>query len=178
MAADPGAAGRAAAGALLGQLAGQRLSLGSAESLTGGLLAATIVAVPGASDSFAGSVVAYDPAVKIGVLGVDAGLIERRGTVDEAVAVSMARGARRVLGVDVALATTGVAGPGPNEGHPAGTVWLACASPAGVRTRLLVLNGDRGAVRSGAVLGALDLGIDVLGALTGPRGTVDSDDDG
>lgn len=130
-------------------------SLGTAESLTGGLLAATVVNVPGASSVFAGSVIAYDPAVKVGVLGVDPQLIEQVGTVDEQVAIQMAKGACLVLDVDLALATTGVAGPGPSEGHPAGTVWLACVSPSGVRTRRLALTGGRAEVRSAAVEAAL-----------------------
>ena len=82
---------------------------------------------------------------------------EAGSTVDEQVATQMAQGARRALGVDLALATTGVAGPGPSEGHPAGTVWLACASPSGLRTRRLALTGERPAVRAGAVQAALDL---------------------
>ena len=139
------------AAGLLDALAARGWSLGTAESLTGGLLAATVVEVPGASRVFAGSVVAYDPAVKISLLGVDQSVIERVGTVDEQVATQMATGACRALGVDVAVATTGVAGPGPSEGHPAGTVWLACASPSGLRTRRLALTGERPAVRAGAV---------------------------
>ncbi len=150
-----------AAGRLLERLGARGWSLGTAESLTGGLLAATVVDVPGASRVFAGSVVAYDPQVKIGVLGVDEGLIARVGTVDEEVARQMAQGARRVLSVDLVLATTGVAGPGPSEGHPVGTVWLACASPAGVFTRRLALTGERARVRSGAVEAALLLGHEV-----------------
>lgn len=146
---------------LLGGLAARGWSLGTAESLTGGLLAATLVAVPGASRVLRGSVVAYDVDVKVDVLGVTPDLVERVGTVDEAVATQMATGAQRVLGVDVALATTGVAGPGPSEGHPAGTVWLACATPSGVSTRLLALTGDREHVRTGAVRAALALAREV-----------------
>lgn len=157
MAADP--PGEAAG--LLEAVAARGWSLGTAESLTGGLLAATVVAVPGASRVFHGSVVAYDPGIKIDLLGVAPALVERVGTVDEEVASQMALGARRVLGVDVAVATTGVAGPGPSAGHPAGTVWLACATPTGVSTRLLTLRGDRSQVRSGAVEAALALGHEV-----------------
>lgn len=167
MAADPLAD---EAGRLLAQLTARGWTLGSAESLTGGLLAATIVSVPGASSVFAGSVVAYDPAVKISALGVDPALVERVGTVDEAVAVAMAKGARRVLGVDLAIATTGVAGPGPSEGHPAGTVWLACATVTGVRTRLLALSGERAEVRTGAVRAALALGREVTLSADGGAG--------
>ena len=149
------------AGGLLESLAARGWSLGTAESLTGGLLAATLVAVPGASRVFHGSVVAYDPGLKIEVLGVAADLVDRVGTVDREVASQMALGACRVLGVDVAIATTGVAGPGPSEGHPAGTVWLACATPSGVTARRLALTGDRSQVRSGAVEAALDLAHEV-----------------
>ena len=146
---------------LLGLLAESGLTLGTAESLTGGLLAATLVEVPGASRVFVGSVVAYDPEVKTSVLGVDPDLVARVGTVDEQVAVQMARGARRVLGSDLALATTGVAGPGPSEGHPAGTVWLACAWAGGVMTRRLALTGERADVRAASVAAAIGLAHEV-----------------
>lgn len=143
---------------LLALLSERGWTLGTAESLTGGLVAATIVEVPGASRVFSGSVVAYDPAVKISLLGVDHDLVDLVGTVDEQVVMQMAKGAQRRLGVDVAIATTGVAGPGPSEGHPAGTVWLACATPAGIVTRRLTLTGGRATVRADAVAAALDLG--------------------
>lgn len=146
---------------LLGGLAARGWSLGTAESLTGGLLAATIVDVPGASSVFTGAVIAYSATVKVDVLGVPADLLARVGTVDEAVARHMAEGARRVLGVDVALATTGVAGPGPSEGHPAGTVWIACATLSGVDARLLALTGERAGVRAAAVAAAVDLAHEV-----------------
>lgn len=161
MATDP--PGEAAG--LLEALTARGWSLGTAESLTGGLLAATVVALPGASRVFHGSVVAYNPGIKVDVLGVAQDLVERVGTVDREVVSQMALGARRVLGVDVAIATTGVAGPGPSEGHPAGTVWLACATPTGVSARLLTLTGDRSQVRSSAVEAALALGHEV--ALSG-----------
>lgn len=154
------------AAGLLGLLADGGWTLGTAESLTGGLLAATLVEVPGASRVFVGSVVAYDPAVKTSLLGVDQDLVARVGTVDEQVAAQMARGARRVLGSDLALATTGVAGPGPSEGHPAGTVWLACAWAGGVATRRLALTGERAAVRAASVAAAIGLAHEV--ALTIP----------
>lgn len=150
------------AAALLALLAERGWTLATAESLTGGLVAATIVEVPGASRVFTGSVVAYDPAVKISLLDVDPDLVERVGTVDEQVVTQMAQGARRRLGVDVAIATTGVAGPGPSEGHPAGTVWLACSTPSGLSTRCLALTGERAAVRAGAVGAAIDLAHEVV----------------
>ena len=160
----------ACAGRLLEERADRGWSLGTAESLTGGLLAATIVGVPGASSVFAGSVVAYDPVVKTSVLGVDPALIDRVGTVHEEVAGQMATGARRVLDVDLALATTGVAGPGPSEGHPAGTVWVACATAKGVKARLVTLSGERPAVRAGAALAALELGREVTLSADGAPG--------
>lgn len=165
---DSGLTGEA--GQLIEQLATRGWSLGTAESLTGGLLAATVVTVPGASKVFAGSVVAYAPTVKVTVLGVDPGLIERVGTVDEDVASQMAAGARRVLGVELALATTGVAGPGPSEGHPAGTVWVACATATGVHARLLALTGERPEIRLAAVRAALALGREVALPADGDAG--------
>ena len=104
-------------------------TLGVAESLTGGLLAARIVAVPGASEWFRGAVVAYDSDVKRSLLGVGDGPV-----VTGEAAAAMAEGARRVLGADVGLATTGVAGPTEQEGRPVGTVVVGLALP-GVRPR-------------------------------------------
>ncbi|WP_068251912.1 CinA family protein [Janibacter corallicola] len=146
---------------LLERLTGSSRTLGTAESLTGGMLAAALVEVPGASRVFRGSVVAYVPDLKSRLLGVDPELIAEVGTVDAEVARQMAKGAQRALGVDVALATTGVAGPGPAEGHPAGTMWVACATASGVAARCAVLTGGRGAVRSGAVTAALELALEV-----------------
>ena len=98
------------------------LTVATAESLTAGLLAAALADVPGASGTLQGGVVAYQNRVKEQVLGVDADLLEHRGAVDGDVAVQMAQGVRRVLGADVGLATTGVAGPEPHQGKPVGTV--------------------------------------------------------
>lgn len=129
---------------LLAALGARGWSLGTAESLTGGLLAATVVEVPGSSAVFAGSVVAYDPAVKISLLQVDTDLVARVGTVDEQVASQMAKGACRALGVDVALATTGVAGPGPSEA----TRRAPCGWPAPGRGTTHATSGvDRRACR-------------------------------
>ncbi|MER5638640.1 CinA family protein [Kitasatospora sp. NPDC002227] len=106
-------------------------TLAVAESLTGGLLAAAVVDVPGASAVFRGSVTAYATEVKASVLGVDEGLLAVRGAVDPVVARQMAAGVRRLLGATYGLATTGVAGPDPQDGQPVGTVHLAFAGPAG-----------------------------------------------
>jgi len=133
--------------------AGQTVA--TAESLTGGLVCATLVEVPGASTVVRGSVVAYQPDVKVGLLGVDPDLVAREGTVNAAVAEQLAVGARERLGATWGLGTTGVAGPGPAEGHPAGTVHVAVAGPDGVRSTRLALDGDRESVRRGAVRAVL-----------------------
>jgi len=127
-------------------------SLAVAESLTGGLLGARITAVPGASDVFRGAVVAYASDVKHGVLGVPSGPVVSAGA-----ARAMAEGARRVLGADVGLATTGVAGPTEQEGRPAGTVFLGLALGGDAEARELRLPGDREQVRRFAVISVLDL---------------------
>lgn len=126
-------------------------TVATAESLTGGLVCAALVSVPGASDVVRGGVVAYAADVKTSALGVPAELVAVRGTVDADVAGAMAVGVRERLGATYGVATTGVAGPGPSEGKPAGTVHVAVAGPSGVQTRLLALSGDRAAIRSGTV---------------------------
>nr|WP_180218653.1 CinA family protein [Streptomyces albus] len=110
-------------------LAQRGQTLAVAESLTGGLVAAEITAVPGASRAFVGSVTAYATALKRDVLGVDGALLEERGAVDADVAGQMARGVRTALGADWGVATTGVAGPEPQDGQPVGTVYVAVAGP-------------------------------------------------
>lgn len=138
-------------------LRGTGQTVAAAESLTGGLLCATLVDVPGASDVLRGGVVAYLPDSKRDVLGVDPDLLERVGTVHADVAAAMAEGAARVLGSTWGVATTGVAGPEPSEGRPVGTVHVAVAGPAGVQTRELSLRGDRRLIREQAVDAALSL---------------------
>ncbi len=152
-------------------LRGTGQTVATAESLTGGMLCATLVDVPGASDVLRGGVVAYLAETKIDVLGVDRALIERVGTVHADVAAAMAEGAIRVLGSTWGVATTGVAGPEPSEGKPVGTVHVAVAGPGGVETRDLSLHGDRRLVREQAVDAALSLLIGRLGEETAsPRG--------
>lgn len=154
---------------VIGALTAYGLTIGTAESLTGGLLAATLTGVPGASATFVGSVVSYATRVKAQVLGVDAGLLEERGAVDPDVARQMAAGVCRVLGTDVGVATTGVAGPDPQDGQPVGTVFVAVAGPvAGAMTvRSLALDGDRAAIRAATVEAALDLVRSVLATAAG-----------
>ncbi|WP_369185566.1 CinA family protein [Streptomyces sp. Y1] len=105
-----------------------------AESLTAGRLAAALADAPGAGETFLGGVVAYATDVKARVLHVDAALLARAGAVDPQVAAQMARGARAVTGATYGLATTGVAGPAPQDGQPVGTVYVAVAHPHGCRT--------------------------------------------
>jgi nicotinamide-nucleotide amidase len=140
----------------------------TAESLTGGLVCATLVSVPGASAVVRGGVVAYAPELKTTVLGVPAELIAERGTVDADVAAAMAAGTRDRLGATYGLSTTGVAGPDPSEGKPAGTVHIAVAGPRGVATRLLDLSGDRDEIRRGTVDAVLSLLVATLGEESRP----------
>jgi nicotinamide-nucleotide amidase len=109
--------------------AGERgLTIAAAESLTGGQLAAAFTSVPGASAVFRGSVTAYATDLKASVLGVDADLLAEVGAVHAEVARRMAQGVRRVCRADLGLATTGVAGPDPQDGRPVGTVFVAVAA--------------------------------------------------
>ncbi|MFJ5933891.1 CinA family protein [Streptomyces sp. NPDC093071] len=116
---------------VLALLAERDQTLAVAESLTGGLVAAELTGVPGASASFRGSVTAYATALKHELLGVDEALLAERGAVDPEVASQMAAGVRARLGADWGIATTGVAGPDPQDGQPVGTVYVAVAGPAG-----------------------------------------------
>ncbi|SHN25262.1 CinA family protein [Actinacidiphila paucisporea] len=132
-------------------------TLAVAESLTGGLLAAELTGVPGASRTFRGSVTAYATALKHELLGVDAALLAERGAVDAQVAREMAEGVRRRLGADWGAATTGVAGPEPQDGRPVGTVFVAVAGPGGVaEVAELRLSGDRTAIRRASVAAVVD----------------------
>ncbi len=128
------------------------LTLAVAESVTGGLIASRLSSLIGASDVFRGGIVAYDPAVKHEVLGVPEGPV-----VTEAAAAAMAVGARRTLGADVALATTGVAGPSELEDIPVGTVCLGVAIGDDVVTATVRLPGDRARVSQFAAISASDL---------------------
>lgn len=148
---------------VLDVLRGRGETLAVAESLTGGLLAATIVDVPGASRVFRGGLVVYATDLKSTLAGVPADLLGERGAVDPDVAAALAAGARRVCGADWGLGTTGVAGPDPQDGVPVGTVFVAAAGPSGGPVvRRLTLPGERAAIRSGAVAAALTVLGDLL----------------
>ncbi|GEL94297.1 CinA family protein [Cellulomonas composti] len=153
-----------AARRVLGALAERRWTAATAESLTGGLLCARLVDVPGASAVVLGGIVAYATPLKHVLLDVPESLLAERGPVDPDVALAMAHGARGRLGADVGIATTGVAGPDPQDGHPPGTVHVAVVTPMGGRVLSVHLAGDRVRVRAGAVDAALAL---VLAALRG-----------
>lgn len=116
---------RGAAAQIIGQLTARGQHIAVAESLTGGLLAATLTGIPGASAAFRGAVVAYATELKATILGVPADLLARHGAVHPDVAAEMAVGVRRKLGATVGAATTGVAGPDPADGQPVGTVYIA-----------------------------------------------------
>ncbi len=153
--------GSAAAG-LVDALRRDGLTLAVAESLTGGAVASTVVDVPGASRVLRGGVVAYATDLKSTLLGVDPTLLARSGPVDPDVAAQMADGVRVRLGADLGAATTGVAGPQPQDGHPPGEVHVAVAWDGGVRVRSVHRAGDRSAIRAGALTTVLELVLAVV----------------
>lgn len=134
-------------------LADRGLTLGLAESVTGGLVSGRLTAVPGASQVLRGSIVSYASDVKFDVLGVPRGPV-----VSESAAIAMAEGARRVLGSDIGLALTGVAGPTEQDGQPVGTLWVGIARSGAESTAAMFrLPGQREQMRQMAVISALDL---------------------
>ena len=133
-------------------------SLATAESCTGGLVAARLTSVPGSSDVFLGSVVAYADAVKEAELGVPPELLERHGAVSAEAAEAMAAGVRERFGADAGVAVTGIAGPGGGTAEkPVGLVYIHAVTPAGDKALELRLPGDREAIRSRATAAALHL---------------------
>ncbi len=116
---------------LIGRLTGQRLTVATAESLSGGLLAALLTEVPGSSAVVRGGVVVYATDLKHDLAGVDAALLAARGPVDGEVAAALAAGARRRCGADIGIGLTGVAGPDPQNGVPVGTWFVAISGPGG-----------------------------------------------
>ncbi len=141
---------------LFAALAGRGWSLATAESATGGLIAARLTSVPGASQHFVGSVVAYSPEVKHAALDVDPSIIDAQGVVSEPVALAMASGAHHRLGADVVIAVTGSAGPEPLE-HRSGTMVIAVQTPEGAQARTFFMPGDRERVRVYTTTAALHL---------------------
>jgi nicotinamide-nucleotide amidase len=132
---------------VLNLLRGSGGTVATAESLTGGRVAARLTAVPGASDVYVGGVVSYATDLKLSLLGVPRDLVARHGVVSAECARAMAEGARSVTGATWAVSTTGVAGPGPQDGVPAGTAYVAVAGPSGSRAVGLDLTGRRRSVQ-------------------------------
>lgn len=164
---------------LIEQARSRGLSLAVAESLTGGLVAAHLVDVPGASEVFTGGVVAYHSSLKHTLLGVDPMLLAAGGAVQEEVAVQMARGVRERCATvttgtemprhaDIAVATTGVAGPDTDAstGQQPGVAWIAVSSDRGDRAELFHFTGDRQEIRDACVQEALRMLSDEVLALS------------
>jgi nicotinamide-nucleotide amidase len=154
---------------LVHALLGRGETVAAAESLTGGAVASALVEVPGVSAVLRGAVVAYATDLKHALLGVDADLLAREGAIHADVATQMADGVRVRLGATWGLATTGVAGPDPQDGRPPGRVFVAVTGPDGRFVERLDLPGDREQVRAGSVDAVLTLLRRVLEASVQPR---------
>ncbi|MGD8605179.1 MAG: CinA family protein [Anaerolineales bacterium] len=150
----------------LGHILRERgLTLGVAESCTGGLLGHTLTNVPGSSDYFKGGIVAYANPIKHRLLQVQESTLDQHGAVSQETALAMARGVRSVLAVDVAAAITGVAGPGGGTPEkPVGTVWIAVSHAGGETSKLFHLPGDRMQVKRASAQAAIEM---LLHALEG-----------
>jgi nicotinamide-nucleotide amidase len=143
---------------VLDELARRDLTLATAESCTGGLVAARLTAVPGSSAAFRGSIVAYADDVKASRLAVPAAVLAEHGAVSAQTAAAMAEGARSALGADVGVSVTGIAGPaGGSAEKPVGLVFLHASGPMGGRGQRLDLPGDRETIRGRATVAALHL---------------------
>jgi PncC family amidohydrolase len=148
-------------------LGARRATIATAESLTGGLVAGALTGVAGSSATYRGGVVSYATDLKAALLGVDADLLRAHGAVHPQVAAAMARGARDRLEATYAVATTGVAGPEPQDGRAPGEVHVALAGPGvgpgDVLVASFLLPGDRAAVRAATVRHAVQMVVDFLG---------------
>lgn len=150
------------ASGLVARLAERGLTVATCESLTGGAVAAAITDIPGASAIFRGGLVTYASDLKSSLAGVDATWIAEHGVINERTAIEMAVGTRALLGTDIAVSCTGVAGPDPQDGVAPGRVWIAVATarpggPDAVATQRLDVDGDRAEVRSATVAAMLEL---------------------
>ena len=146
-------------------------SVATCESLTGGLIAATLTSVPGASEVVRGGLITYAADLKTRLAGVPAAVIERYGVVSREVALGMAEGVRRVARADWGIGVTGVAGPGPADGVAPGTVWVAVVGPGVSGVRCLYVEGGRDDVRDGTVAAAIADLADALAHVQGQGGT-------
>ncbi|WP_068276412.1 CinA family protein [Aldersonia kunmingensis] len=140
---------------LVHALATAQQTVATAESLTAGLLSATIAGVPGASAVLRGGIVAYATDLKNTLAGVDRAVLDAEGPVSAATAEQLAVGAMVNCGADWGIGLTGVAGPDMQDGRPVGTVFLGLAGPGGTEVVRLQLDGDRWAIRLGAVRAAV-----------------------
>jgi nicotinamide-nucleotide amidase len=162
--------GEALATAAVEALGDRGETVATAESLTGGMVADAFVSVPGTSSVYRGGVIPYATPLKHELLGVDADLLENKGPVDPGVALQMAGGVAQRLGATWGVATTGVAGPEPQNGVPPGVVYVAVVGPAVRRVERLDLPGERVDVRRVATEKALALLTDVIAAAEHPGG--------
>lgn len=137
-------------------------TLATAESLTGGLIGAALTDVPGVSAVYRGGLVVYATDLKAKLAGVPEDLLAAVGPVHPDTAAALATGVRERLDATYGLATTGVAGPDPQAGVAAGTVYVAVAGPDTVQVRKLQLSGDRATVRRGSVQAVLELAVDLM----------------
>lgn len=141
---------------LQGVCLGRGLTVGVAESCTGGLIGASITSVPGSSAYFLGSLVTYADLAKVELLDVPSATLEKHGAVSAQAAMAMATGARDRLHAALAVGVTGIAGPdGGSPAKPVGLTYIGLAAPSGVEVRRLVLAGDRAEVREAATAAAL-----------------------
>jgi PncC family amidohydrolase len=144
------------------------VSVGTAESCTGGLVGHALTAVAGSSDYYRGGVISYANELKERLLDVPTAAIERHGAVSAQVAVAMAEGARERLGTDYALSATGVAGPGGGTpAKPVGLTYVAVAGPSGHEVRRHQWHGERAANKEDSAAAALALLLDMLEAAAG-----------
>lgn len=156
---------------LVARLTDLDATVATAESLTGGRLAARLTEAPGSSDVFLGGVVSYATDVKLSVLGVSSATVEEHGVVSAECAREMAEGARRLIGATYALSTTGVAGPDQQEGKPVGTVFVGLAGPDGTDVLPMDIDGDRRQVQEETVAAAVAALVDRIGMSAG-SGTI------
>lgn len=148
---------------LLGALEAKGLTLATAESCTGGGIGHALTAIPGSSRTYRGGIISYTNEVKHAVLGVPQEILDTYTAVSPETAEAMARGARRIIGADMALSVTGLAGPdGDGTGRPVGLVYLGCALGDRVQVRECHFEGDRAQIRAQAVATALELGLQAL----------------
>ena len=148
MTSDPEGADGTLAGQVVSMLRTAGHTVAAAESLTGGLVAAELTSVPGSSLAVRGGVVSYATDLKASLLGVPQAMLDKHGAVYPGVASAMANGVRQRLGATFGVATTGVAGPDPADGQPAGTVHIAVSAQDDTVVRTLALDGDRDLIRS------------------------------